>query len=426
MKDCERFKRSLQNALPYTVRHSIEHTISAFDASHTVLRLMATAVEAAISSAASGTDLHVVAIGSFGRLDGQADISDMDAIYLYDGPSQKRKSIKTQEMICGLVSKNQCFRFDHRRELEAHKFDFEASFAYPVIGTSELTNKTSNNRAIQLITEGRVLRHRDTVDSLRMKLLKGFGYEEVITDLDFTALRAALAQFKDSYCDAVIALKGKHKWDLTNRKILKLFALREFSYLATLFAVAEISLRVAMGIDDKHPPIATLSAPSIIKIASWSSPFGVFAEVLQRQGAAALNEITGVLKAGLTSLPKLDEAFAQQQVAEGNDPVVFRYLRAYIVPILVKHDALIDFLHNPDILASFDKYEPHLTTWIGKPQFQRVFSKRQQMIDALKAFATQLKAILPILENQGLIIHEADAALAEVVSYQLRPAPITV
>ena len=72
------------------------------------------------------------------------------------------------------------------------------------------------------------------------------------------------------------------KSKLTNRKILKLFALREFSHLANLFALTEIAIARCAGSCTEADAKRILSSPSVLKIADFGDAVGSFANLLNR------------------------------------------------------------------------------------------------------------------------------------------------
>ncbi len=323
-------------------------------------------------------------------------------------------------MVCHLVTCNKCLRFDRREELEAGTFDFSKSPAYPVLGVSELNGVASRTRVVQILTEGRAIRNEDRAQTIQERLLVNLGYASDTPHLDFGPFRAALASFRDAYCSGTIGKGRAKKWPLSNRKIVKLFALREFSYLANLFSLAEIAMRVSPKQLITGDAIPLISSPSILKIASFASPLGVFGMFAQALGQGPIEQMEKLLAEDYKDLPEGDRGFIDPILASNREGNLITYLRAFILPVLSKFDSLLQSLHDEDSLAAFDEWASDTATWSAIPLFKRILDRRNAMVEGLRTFAGELRKLLAIIEQHGYVTHDADESLKQVTDYKLQ------
>jgi hypothetical protein len=246
MKYCDEFERRLLAGIPYRFRQDVESILQSFHDSRVMLGVYRRAVESSsLSTHSMRSNLSVVAFGSFGRLDGSAALSDFDVVYLYRSSKDVKHVQEIRGLITEIIRHNRALLFDHRSEIEQNTFDFDKSPAYPVIATEELFGNDPFNRTLQVLTEGRVIYGDDQIAGLRKDLLeKQYGYTENVYSLDFSKLRQDLSNLTTVFCTTTIKQLQGEKIKANNRKILKVFALREFFYLATLFAMTEIALAV--------------------------------------------------------------------------------------------------------------------------------------------------------------------------------------
>ena len=297
MKDCRFFEQRLLSCFPYQNRNGIESTLQSVNASQVMLDVFQSAVNYSLRQTnLSAEEIAIIAFGSYGRLDGHTAVSDFDFAIIYSGKEDSQRIENLRGLVKKIVLSNQCLLFDHRDKIESDDFDFSRSPAYPILSTSELTSDALSIRALQILTEGRIVQDGGIGAKCRIELLSSWGFSQDATRLDLSKLKTELNKFKESYCEGVMCRRVDDRWKLTNRKVLKVLALREFSYIATLFAVVEITLAVAAGDCEELDAIRVLSSPSILKIASFLSSRGALAHHLERIGLPVKTEICRVLR----------------------------------------------------------------------------------------------------------------------------------
>src|SRR5262249_21897888 len=145
-------------------------------------------------------------------------------------------------------------------------------------------------QALQLLTESRIIRGNVALTNLRHQIASKYGYVNNEHAIDLTRLREGLFNLKAAYAKGFIGRLARSKQSLLNRKILKLFCLREFFYLATLFSVAEVAIAVVTKGADFDEIIRILSAPCLIKVASFASPSGFLVQLIHSQSPETVAE----------------------------------------------------------------------------------------------------------------------------------------
>jgi hypothetical protein len=371
-----------------------------------------------------GKDPIVVAFGSFGRLDGAPDISDYDVLFMYPGSPDRTIVESLRASIRDIVSGNRALPFDHREEIESGVFDFDHSPAYPVLSTEELRSAEHEIRALQLITEGRAITNGNQVRSLRSDLLRYFGLADNIYELNLAPFRKALDRMKVSYCTGIFGrLKAEHR-PLSNRKILKLFALREFCHLTTLLAAAEVAIAVSgANLDADAPRIAQiLSSPSILKVASFGDPSASLGNLITGVSPEVYRELLAIARSHRERLQS-SSGTRYDETVDGNDGEadLFEQLKGLTLPVLREYDALIQLLHEPKFLGLIEPLEPDLTTWLGYAQFQKVLDHRASLISLTKRLASSLHEILNTVQlaTRAPTLDDAKESLTWIMQYTL-------
>lgn len=388
-----------------------------------MLNTFQSAIDSSLRTLSIPSDPTVIAFGSYGRLDGNTAVSDFDFIFIYQGSRDDATVASLRNVVRNIVSSNQCLQFDHRDKIENGGFDFSASPAYPVISEEELLSEAATGRAVQVLTEGRIVHGDGLGTRSRHDRLKAWGFSPDATLLNLTKLRQALNGFKDSYCNGVMCRRTADGWKLTNRKALKVFALREFSYLATMFAIAETAISVATGNCGEDTAVQLISSPSALKIASFSSPRGALAYLLEDIGVPFRNDIVQKLRAHIDAVPTEDRVAPGAIEVDPGEGQLFGFLRELTIPVIIKYDALLSLLHNPEFMRHVDTFEPDITTWLGNRNFQRILTYRGEMVKAAIRLANALADVLDMIERRAHpIIADARAALDEVKAYKLREA----
>ena len=423
MRHCQHFESRLISSVPYHTRYGVETTLQSITASRVMLGNLQAEVKHSFTKVKNADEIIVVAFGSYGRLDGHVAVSDFDLVFIYDGDPSEREIARLRKVIRSIVTWNQCLQFDHREAIEKQRFDFDSSPAYPVVSANELRTESQKIRALQLLTEGRII-HGDCKGTvLRHALLRQWGFSQDPTQLNLGRFRAALNEFRDSYCNGVMCKRKTDRWKLTNRKALKVFALREFSYMATMFALAETALAVAVGSCPEDQAVQLLSSPSVLKIASFSSPRGALANILEHVSPQLRNRAITVLKQHIDELRGTKGFTGEVAEVDPAEGAIFAFLRALTLPVGIKYDALLSLLHSAEFMTAIDELEPDITTWLGEKSFQRILSIREEMIAASIRFAKALNDVLELVESGAhLILGDARAALEEIKGYTLRKA----
>jgi hypothetical protein len=421
VRDCGPFAQSLLAAIPNRMRDHIEATHRSFLESHVMLQQYSRALAA--EDLGYPTPI-VVAFGSFGRLDGSSLLSDFDILFLYQGPSNAMLVTRCRELVTNIVKSNRSMLFDHRAAIEDGSFDFDKSPAYPVLSIDEVLETTNETRALQILTEGRVLCGIPEVQSLRATLLSRGGYTENVHEFDLSPMRAALARMKASYCQGVIGRLATEKRPLSNRKVLKLFALREFSYLACLFSLADIAIAVSAGICSAEQAGRTFSAPSVNKLASFANPTGSFGNIIAALPPNVRESLTELVKNKSARLSAEGDALSSFDTGEA---LFFSELRVLVVSLLSKYDALLRLLHDEQFVALIDRHDASVTNWITLRPFQRIVAYRQGLIDGSKDLAELLSQILDraSLGKPSPALEDAQISLGEIIQYQLELKAVT-
>ncbi|MEJ1354255.1 MAG: hypothetical protein RPU52_08455 [Candidatus Sedimenticola sp. (ex Thyasira tokunagai)] len=220
MKDCRYFEDELLAGIPYRFRAHVEETLRSFQESKVMIQLISNAITS-VSEVCEASEMPdiVLAIGSFGRLDGCARLSDYDIVYVYDGPFDEIRLQSIRQTIRKIVTDNKALTFDHREPIENGTFDFDASPAYPVLSLDELRENDNKIRILQILTEGRVILGEDKIAEFKSRELEGFGYTANKHSFDLTPLRDALSEMKNAFCTDFIGRLKTENRKLTNRKI---------------------------------------------------------------------------------------------------------------------------------------------------------------------------------------------------------------
>ncbi len=319
----------------------------------------------------------VVAFGSFGRLDGSSLLSDFDILFLYGGAPQPERIAECRALIQSIVKSNRSMLFDHRRAIEDGLFDFDKSPAYPILSTQELLDDHNELRGIQVITEGRAIRGTAEVQAVRHEILARKGFSENVHQLDLAPLRIALNRSKSSYCNGIIGRLAGDRGSLCNRKILKLFALREFSFIANLFALADVAIATAANIYSPMEAARILSAPSVNKIASFANPTGSFGNIVSSLALDVRKTLTELV----AKWPRTDDTPFS---VDPTEPPLFAHLRVPVLAVLSRYDALLKLLHDEQFIEMIDRLDPVVTNWIGLRPFQRVITYRSELISGAR------------------------------------------
>lgn len=364
----------------------------------------------------------VVAFGSFGRLDGSVDVSDYDSIFVYPGARDDGCIDVVRGIITQVVSSNKALPFDHRAEIESRTFDFSASPAYPIISQDELLTLTHPIRSLQVLTEGRLVCPDGVLEETRSGLLSRLGYSDDRHTLNFTSLRSALNDVRREYCTSIIGRLCSDHRPLSNRKVLKLFALREFFYLATLFSTAEVSIAASTGTSTSGNAVNLLSSPSILKVTSFADSTGALSHLLHRIRPEARIELSRRVAQRVEAMSQAERIATTDTNVDTEESELDRNIRAVSLSPLSHYDALIQLLHDTRFLAQIDGLEPDVTTWMGFRQFDKILVHRQAMIGASKNLASMLKDILVFVRDTGwrYPLEEAIVSLDQIIDYDLQ------
>jgi hypothetical protein len=427
MQELQQLERRLLAGIPYRYRYEVEAILRAFQQSVVMLEVYSQAVRVATPAKVGETVPNpiVVAFGSFGRLDGAANISDYDVLFLYDGDRNPDRVNAFRSQLRDIVSSNQALMFDHRAAIQQGSFDFDASPAYPILSVEELFRPESEVRALQLLMEGRCLSSNAEYAKVAERLVATLGFAEVVHRLNLAPLRAALSRLKTAYCTGVVGRLRERRTALTNRKILKLFALREFSHLAALFALAETAIAVSAECCNAGGAVRTMSAPSVLKIASFGDSLAALSTLLSRRSPQVKRSSTTIVDAYIDKLrPELDGVFADPSGDDTEEQFTAR-LRLLTLNVLRHFNSLLQLLHDVDFLCVIDPLEPDITTWMSYKQFRHVLDRRHQLIVAAKELASALKEIVGLVARSSgcPALDDAQASLEDIVNYKLEFVP---
>lgn len=386
-----------------------------------MLQVFARAVEALPPPRLAGNSPpFIVAFGSFGRLDGDPAISDYDVLYLYPGRKNISNVRALQGYIRELVSTNKALPFDHRAEIESNKFKFDASPAYPILSTDELRKTIAAVRQLQMLTEGRAINEPAKVLETRKTLLESLGYTDNLLALNLSPLRDSLDSFKGSYCTQFLGSLHASAHPRRNRKILKLFTLREFSYLSSVFSVADIAIATSSRAAPLEGLVQMLSAPSVLKIASFADESGSLATLFHTLPPPLKQELREIIRDHVKAISP-DKLVGMPKLTDGDADLFFTGIRLLVLNILHVYDLLLYRLHDKSFLAQIDLRGPDVATWIAVPPFPSILASRAQLIAASRALAASLCDVLECVARRKHCPAVADALLSlqRVREYQL-------
>jgi hypothetical protein len=423
VSNLQSLERQLLAVIPYRFRYEVEAILRAFQQSHVMLDIYAQALAVAKLPLIKGKPVcpMAIAFGSFGRLDGATNISDYDVMFLYPGGADRARVSALRSLFRELITSNQALLFDHREAIEKDKFDFDQSHAYPILAVDEIKKQENQIRALQILVEGRCLLSAERFAPMTEDLLAVFGFSNEIHSLNLSPLRAALNQQKSNYCNGVIGGLKARRNALTNRKILKLFALREFSHLANMFALTEIAVAVSSKSCTPSSSVRMLSAPSVLKIASFGSATGPLANLLGGIAPTAKQAATAIVEEYVKKLPRaVVQSFGgfSTEVDEDRFTVNIRILALNVLRCL---NALFELLHNPAVLKDIDRLGTDVTTWMTYAYFPKIITWRQELIEASKHLSLALSHILDrVDQTTGCpALEDARISLREITEYKL-------
>jgi len=414
MEDCVRYDRKLLDCIPYENRKSVENVLKSIQESHVMLKVVSNAFT-------YNNDFHFLnlsVIGSFGRMDGCVNISDYDILYLYEGDKDETKVVNIQKLITKTISENKALLFDHRNEIESEIFDFNSSPAYPILSFSEirefLSSDKTRNRAIQIITEGRCISNSEKLMNLKIDILNKFGFSDTSTSLDFSLLINYLNELKNSYFSNIIDSLSKSSKKGKNIKILKLFSLREFFYLSTLFALAEIAIGVSNRRIKHDEALRILSAPSILKVTSYANPIGNFILLLRELPHSNQKEVTEIFM--------LDDKQYKYNYLNNyyeKDMLINNILKQSLA-VTSEFDTLLSYLHDPRYLTIIDKCGIDYLQWSTNPKLVALTKNRDRLINISKKYADSIIKSINILNDcSPMIFDEAIRILNLIKEYKL-------
>ena len=424
MHSLDEIGRRFGRGIPGAEQGSVQNALMAYHDSRLMLEMYSRALNSInLRDNRKEPTPSVVAFGSFGRLDGSVQMSDYDVMFLYPGATDAKATTAIEAAITELIFYNKSFPCDHRVEIEAGTFDFGKSLAYPILSEAELWAIGAESRALQIITEARVIRQREWVSEQASRLLsERYGYAGDRHSLNLGPLRDGLAGLKTSYCTEVYGRLSEEGRPLTNRKIVKLFALREFHYLATLLSVAESAIAVGAHADGDAVGRARrlLGAPSFLKVASFADPAGTLGCAvpsggsLGEQCAQCLAQHTDKL-----SRPDLGSALPTSSPIDS--------IRALVLSVLRPYDRLLGLLHDTAFVKLIDEHKPYVTTWMMDPRFRQITKSRDDLIANAKSLARALLDLIDILSQEigCRALDEATATLEVVEAYRLEIAAPT-
>jgi hypothetical protein len=424
MHSLDEIGRRFGRGIPGDEQGSTQNALMAYHDSRLMLEMYSRALDAInLRDDSREPTPSVVAFGSFGRLDGSVQMSDYDMMFLYPGAMDAKTTTAIEAAIAELISYNKSFPCDHRAEIEAGTFDFGESLAYPILSEAELWANEAESRALQIITEARVVRgHAWMGEQVSGLLSDCYGYAGGQYSLDLAPLRDGLARLKTSYCTEVYPRLIEERRPLTNRKILKLFALREFHYLATLLAVAESAIAVGAHADGDAVGRARrlLGAPSFLKVASFADPAGTLGCAVPSGGSLG-EQCAKCLAQHTEKLSRPDLGIA----LPSSSPI--DSIRALVLSVLRPYDRLLGLLHDSAFVQLIDEYKPYVTNWMIDPRLRQIGADRDALVDNTKHLARALLDVIAILSQEMgcRALEEAKATLEVVEAYSLEIAAPT-
>ncbi|MFT3880277.1 MAG: hypothetical protein QM703_11525 [Gemmatales bacterium] len=426
MLELDQYHDRLRTSIPYRYRYEVESILRAFHHSHVMLEVYTQGLKSILNTEEfAAFNPVVIAFGSFGRLDGATNISDYDIMFIYQGKKDGKNIELSKKLIRRIISSNVALNFDHREAICNGSFAFDASKAYPIISEDELTGAISHDkdtevRALQILTEGRCLNNEESYIVIANKLLSYFGFSNNIHKHNLVELKNALTRLKTEYLNGVIVRISQHGGKMTNRKLLKLFSLREFTHLANLFSLAEISLSVANRQGTVSDAIKVLGAPSILKIASFADgnrPLGVLLSGLAPEVKRDAGQIA---ESYIRALPReVAELYFRPGIADEDS--LSTNIRVLAINVLRRFNDLLGLLHDHEFLGKIDKYEPVYANWVILKPFQSVMRYRNELVENAKTLS---KALLEIStracqHSRCDSIDEAIAIYKEIVEYTI-------
>ena len=428
MHDYLLYEQALLASVPHRFRHDVYNAVKAFERSEVMLHIYGSAVKALPWPVRHGDiTFALAAFGSLGRLDGSPLTSDYDVLHLYSGAKNDDVVKLIRQAIRDLISQNKALPFEHRDRIEANNFPFGTSPAYQILSFEELLTDNNEIQALQLLTEGRIILGKESLSPLRWNIARRYGFTDNEHALDLTQLRDALDRLKIAYGKGVIGRLAKENKSLLNRKILKLFALREFSYLATLFSVAETAIATSVSAPNPSQIIRILSAPCMIKLASFANPAAALSKIVNCQSPDAATEANHIVLRYVKNLALRSEMeHANNDISEGSEFI--SDIRALVVNVLGKYDALLQRLHDPRFLVLIDAYKPDVTTWISEKEFSRILQLRTDLIQSTVVLAVCLGELFKFLNRriQSPALEDAQKTLSIISGYHLESESIQV
>jgi hypothetical protein len=423
MNDCKSFENALLSSIPYHFRSVVENSIKSFRESQILLKIISKALNIACHSI-DGFDntICAISIGSFGRLDGLHDISDFDILYIYDGGHDDNKIDLCHKLIKKVITDNKALSFDHRIEIENDTFDFSTSLAYPVLSRDELYLQENSTRVVQLLLEGRSILNDDLVLNLKEQFIQFSGYTTVRYALNLSQLRGLLESFRASCCGSMIGSSAHTIPIRPNNKILKLFVLREFFHIASLFSLVDLAVGITNNTCTIRDALKILSSPCILKISSFCDMVSPLGKMLRSLQASSKGELIDIIKKLATTIPD-DELHGIKDIfLKGTEDPLISKLRTYSLIVQKKFDGLVNLLHDTDFLHIVDALPSDITTWMGDRNLRSVLSLRENLIVSTRKLATALRVVIKYISDITSIPYpEALLNLDLIIGYELRP-----
>ena len=431
MKDFSYYERQLLACLPHRFRDSVNGSIQSFEQSRSLLQIYKRAVESWPTNIEK-RQVALAAFGSLGRLDGSTLTSDYDVLHLYAGVADDECFKVIREAIKKLLQNNEALPFESRDRIANETLDFHRCPAYQILSVEELLGDTKQIQALQLLTESRTVLGEDMVFDIRERVLRKHGYSDNEFEVNYSPLREGLLQLNTSYRKEVMGRLAKENRTLLNRKVLKLFTLREFFYLATLFALVEAALAGCKRRGSVSETLRILSAPCILKLAASGNPTGPLSQLIYGHSVEVAAEVTRITSRHIKNLllepdSAIDEESGETSgvatSAKEND--FSSNFRTLALAPLAKYDILLRRLHDPEFLVLIDRFRPDITTWLGHKEFNAMLSLRRQLIQFTVSLAYCLNEVLQYINKSSPspALDDAIKTLEVIIDYRLDAEP---
>lgn len=346
-------------------------------------------------------EMTISVFGSVGRLSASSLTSDIELLTIYNSDVRNANKI-CEDLIEETIRRNQNLDFSHKEKI-INGESISNLLAYPVLSMDELLN--NKNRKIQFLTESKCLHERKFDEKVYSEVLKNYkmlnlhpgGFPPSSFSDD---LRDFFSQF---YKDAINSPK------ITNTKITKLFALRNFSSISNRIFFAIRSLDKDFSRSNVYKISTYLRRDDLTKILSGLGPFGKINEIFQGKSSALIplrNDISRMLQEEKKQLNKAEKMFIEQiekDLKGLNIAPQTASLTGFVLLILRDYDILLSSLHDSQFIKWLNEQKNDFFTWKTKSEFQYIEKTVKKMAERAQIYLNILKNIVLLMEEHEIL-----------------------